>query len=159
MTVLRFVLAIFGLWTALAWQQSVVGQSLFLGQRADLTIVLVCLVGVRTRPALGAVYGFVAGVAHGGAAGADLTAFAATRTLLGFFSSFVARSSLQFSPYMTGLVALVGTLVAQGLLLFMAPPPDIGHFLGATLGTAIFNGVLAGLTDALLRRTLDPKED
>lgn len=159
MTILRVVLAVLSLWIALVWHISLAGQSLFLGHKPDLTLIVVCLVAIRVRPAVGAGFGFLAGMAQGGAAGANLTALAVTRTLLGFASAFVARAGLQFSPYMAAVVVLVGTVCVQILFMIMAPPPDIGRFLAATLVTAIYNGVLAGLIDALLRRTLDPRVD
>lgn len=159
MTVARVVVGLVAVWLAVMWHSSVTGQKLFLGQKPDLVLIAVCLVGIRSRPALGAGYGFLAGALQGGAAGADLTALAATRTLLGFGSSWVARSGLQFSPLVVGVVVAIGTLLAQGLFLIVAPPSDIGAFLGATLGTAIYNGVLASLLDAVLKRTLDPRTD
>jgi hypothetical protein len=158
-TALRVFLAVLGLWSAAVWQQSIVGQNLFLGVRPEPVLLVVFLVAIRVRPGLAAVFGFFAGLVQGASAGADLTALALSRTLMAFVVAFVARSGLQIVPVITGFIAAVATAAAQLALMFMAPPPDIGRFLGATLGTAIYNGVFAGLIDALLRRTLDPQVD
>jgi hypothetical protein len=49
------------------------------------------------------------------------------------------------------------TIVAQLILMFFAPPPGIASFLGATIGSAMVNGVLAVPVHALLRRILGPQ--
>jgi rod shape-determining protein MreD len=159
MTALRVTLAVLALWASAVWQLSLVGQNLFLGIRQEPVLLVVFLVAVRVRPGLAAGFGFVAGLIQGAAVGADLTALALSRTLMAFVVSFVARSGLQIVPIVMGLIAALATAGAQVALMFMAPPPDIGRFLGATLGTAIYNGVVACLLDALLRRTLDPQVD
>jgi hypothetical protein len=158
-TTLRVVVALAVLWLAAVWQLSMVGQGYFLGVRLEPALLVLTLVSLRVRPALGAAYGFLCGLVQGGAAGADLTALALSRTLVGFAVSWVASSDVQFVPVVTGIVALAATVAAQLALMFVAPPPDIGGFLAATLGSAIYNGVVAGLIDAFLRRTLDPKVD
>lgn len=159
MTAVRVGLALFAAWLAAVWHSSFTGQSLLMGMRPDLGILFVCLVSVRCRPGIGAAYGYLVGSLQGGAGGANFTAWAASRTLLGFACAWIGRSGIQLTPWVTAALVGAATIVAQGLLLLMAPTPDIGRFLGATLGTAIYNGVFAALLDALLRRTLDPRTD
>ncbi|MBS1723754.1 MAG: hypothetical protein JSS66_12465 [Armatimonadetes bacterium] len=159
MTALRVLGVALALWAACVWHQSFLGQTLLLGQRPDLVLVIVVLTALHTRPAVGALTGFVGGLLLGASAGADMTALTATRAVIGFAVSFVAKTGFQTIPITVGLVTAAATLVAQVALLFMAPPPDIGRFLAATMGTAIYNGVVAGLLDALLRRIVNSEVD
>ncbi|MBL8065599.1 MAG: hypothetical protein JNM34_07035 [Chthonomonadaceae bacterium] len=159
MTVVRVLLSLLFLYLALAWQSSLSGQGTLLGHRPALPLMFVTLVGLRVGPRFGALYGFLAGFFEGAAAGANLSAHVLSRTLIGFTCGFVHGSDLQLRPAVVAMVATLATVLAQVSLLFMAPPPDIQSFIGATLGTAIFNGVGAGLLDILVRRTLDPKVD
>lgn len=159
MTALRVILTVLAAWFAVVWHASFAGQTALLGQKPDLGLLVIGLVGLRSRPGIGALCGFLIGALEGGVAGANLTALAASRALLAFACSWVGRTGLQLTPWVTAIVVALGTVAAQALLLLMAPPADIGSFLGATLGTAIYNGVFAAFLDALLRRTLDPRTD
>ena len=159
MSVFRVVLAILALYLAVCWHQSLLGQSSLLGFKIDFVLVSICLVSVRLRPAVGALYGFAGGFASGAAAGANLTALTVSRTILGFALGFLRQSGTQLTWVHMALVTAIGTAISQILLLFMAPPPDIGAFIGATIGTAIYNGVFAGLADLILRRTMEPQVD
>ena len=88
-----------------------------------------------------------------------MTALTISRTALGFGLSFLRLSGTQLTSVHVSIITAVGTAICQILLLFMAPPPDIGAFIGATIGTAIYNGVFAGLIDLILRRTMEPQVD
>lgn len=147
------------LWVTACWNQSDAGRSLLFGHRFNPMLVVLVIASVRSRPGVAAFFGFMAGVLTAGPAGADMTALALSRTAAAFLTSLVVGLGLQVGSLLVGLVAIVFTLVAQTGLLFMAQPPDIGAFLGVTIGTAIYNGVVAASCDALLRRWLDPPVD
>lgn len=159
MRIIQVLLVLFGIWFGAVWQQSAAGELLLLGCKPDLVLVVVVLAALRTRPAWAASTGFLAGLMQGGPAGANLTAYCFTRTTVAFACSFVGRSGLSLNPFSVAGLCAVATIVAQLVLLFLAPPPDIGRFLGATMGSAIYNGVVAGLIDAILRKTLEKQVD
>lgn len=147
-------------WLAAAWGASQPGQSGLLGAKPDLVLVAVALVASAVSPVAGAGYGLLAAVLVGGSSGADLTAFGVSLTVTGFAVSMVShRAELKAGPVMWAGAVLAATLLSRGLLLFLAPPPDIGGFLGATMGTAICNGAIAGIVGALLRKWLKPQVD
>lgn len=159
MTFLKVALVVVGLWLAAIWQQSTIGDITLLGQKSAPLLIIVVLVGLRTRPGWAAVVGFAAGLLQGGPAGANLTAYCLSRTVVAFACSFVSRTGLSLNPFSVGALCAGATIFAQLSLLFLAPPPDIGRFLGATMGTAIYNGVIAGLMEAILRKTLEKPVD
>ncbi len=159
MKIWTIILTILGLWVSAVYVQSHIGNSALFGLKLDPIPILTTLVALRNRPAIGSLFGFVGGVFHGGAVGANLTAYSLSRATLGFAVAFVARTGIQINSLMTGLICLLGTIVCQIIFMFMAPSPDIGAFLGATIGTAIYNGVVAGVIDAILRRTIEKQVD
>ncbi|MES1227514.1 MAG: hypothetical protein ABUL72_02525, partial [Armatimonadota bacterium] len=57
------------------------------------------------------------------------------------------------------IVAGGGTLLTQFVVFFAAPPADRLGFVRATIGTALYNGVLAYPVYALIRRLSGPKDD
>lgn len=150
---------LFAMWFSAVWQQSAAGTLGVFGLKPDFMFIVIVLVAIRSRPSVAAVTGFFGGLLQGGPAGANLTAYCLTRMVVAFACAFIARTGLSLNPLSVAGLTVASTAVAQLVLLFLAPPPDIGVFLGATLGTAIYNGVVAGLIDALLRRTLEKQVD
>jgi hypothetical protein len=93
------------------------------------------------------------------AAGAGLTPAAASLTLVGFVAGHLSGSDVKPTSLVIGALVAVGTAVARFLALLVAPPSDIPHYLTATIGTAIMNGVLAVPLDAVWKRLIGEAVD
>lgn len=96
-------------------------------------------------------YGFAAGLLHGALAQANLTAYVASRSVAGFAVGFADKFHLDPNPVVAGLAGAMATVIAQLILLILAPSRDIGEFLVATIGQAVYNGVLSTLFFALAK--------
>lgn len=140
-------------------QQSALYRWTLLSARPDLLVLLTISLAVRTRPALGAVAGFVCGTCLGLAAGAGLAPNALSLAIPGFIFGFIALTDLRVTPVIAGALVAMGTILAHVLLLFMAPPSDIPRYLTATIGSAIMNGVLAMPLDSVWRRLIGEAVD
>lgn len=144
------------IWLAAIFQQAF-GRCGILGASPDFILVAMSCLCLFTGRAGGAVIGFFAGLAAGGISGANLSQYIVTRTLSGFLDSWSRNLGLDANAVVAAFNAFAVTIVAQLGLMFLAPPPGIAAFLGATIGTAMFNGVLAVPVHALLTRILGPQ--
>lgn len=99
------------------------------------------------------------GVLQGGLSGASLTAFTLGRTVVSFFFGFLERVEINVNlPLGAGLVALA-TGLDGALTALISPPSDLGGFVRATIGSALYNGVLALPVYGLVRRLFRSKDD
>ena len=140
-------------------QHSVLFRWTFLGAQPDLLALLALGVALRSGPAVGASAGFFCGALRGWAAGAGLTAAAASLALVGFAAGYLSRFEVKPTSLVIGALVAVGTLVARFLALLVAPPSDIPSYLTATIGSAIMNGVLAVPLDAVWKRLIGEAVD
>jgi rod shape-determining protein MreD len=121
-------------------------------------MVMGASVALLSTPLGGAWAGFFSGLLQGALAGANLTAYVISRILPAFGIAWMSDLDIRIAPAVAGLIVAAATLVSQLLLMFLAPPPQILSFLGATIGTAMYNGVLAIPVYSLLRRLFKGKE-
>lgn len=141
-------------WLAAGLQLIATRMAVF-GAVPDFVLVAVIVLSLFGTRSVDTGIGFVGGLFQGAMAGANLAGYVVSRTVTAFLVGWLGRAQLNASYWLAALVAVFGTMVAQILLLFVAPTPAIGSFLLATIGTAIYNGVLAMPVFALLRRVLD----
>ncbi|MCW5936643.1 MAG: hypothetical protein KIT11_04980 [Fimbriimonadaceae bacterium] len=158
MRALGYLAWLFAAVTAVVLAHSALALPRLGGARADLPLVVALLSSAYLRPAGSASVGFLVGVLEGCLRGADLVAYGVSRTLVSFAAAFVGRTELKMTPFVAGLIVLVGTVLIRLLHLFLAPPSDMGGFLTDTIGTAIYNGVLAALFDLVVRRVARREE-
>lgn len=127
-----------------------------LGAQPDFLLILLSAFGPFMLRGSGGAFGFALGIIQGAIVGANLTHYVISRTLAGFMLGWF--NDLRFVPNgaIVAIVAFIATIFAQVVLMFLAPPPSIGGFLGATIGSAVYNGVLVWPVYALLKRILDP---
>jgi cell shape-determining protein MreD len=135
------------------------GHMAVFGARPDLLAVVVYVAALRLRPRGGVALGFLAGAVSGALAGANMAHWIVSRVLAGFVLGWVGRSRVALSPPVVGAATAAATLGSQLAFMLLAAPPDIGGFLKATIGAAIYNGVLAVVFDMLLGRVSDRKVD
>lgn len=144
------------LYLAAAAQQSIARWTL-VGGRVDyllLALTGLCLFASRRG---GAVIGFFAGWLFGALDGANMWQYIVTRTILGFLIAGVAESGIERNFFSALLAGMLGVIVCQFGLMFLAPPSSLGQFVGDTIRTAVYNGVLAMLLYACLNRILGPR--
>ena len=126
------------------------------GVRPDYMLIVLgplCLLASRRG---GTLLGFFAGVIAGSLSGANMAHYVISRTVGGFFVSSSRSMGLSEGPATVALTTFALTIVAQLVLMFLAPPARIMGFLGATMGTAVLNGVLAVFVHFLLSKIVDP---
>jgi rod shape-determining protein MreD len=151
-----FIVAAIALWLGAVLQQSL-GRYGILNARPDyLLVMLSCLCLYASRSG-GALAGFAAGLLSGAITGANLTQYIFSRTVAGFGDAWARHLGLDPNAVTAAVNSFFMTVVAQLILMFFAPPPGITSFLGATIGSAMVNGVLAVPVNALLRRILGPQ--
>jgi rod shape-determining protein MreD len=103
-----------------------------------------------------AVFGFFAGAIEGALVGANLAHYVVSRTVAGFVAAWSRGLRFELTAPAVGFTTLAVTLVASVVFLFTAAPRGIVGYLGDTIGSAMYNGVLAMPLYALLRRVLHP---
>lgn len=150
----RFALtAAAGLYLAAACQQSL-GSWRLLGSVPDfmlLSLAGLCMFTGRTG---GAVIGFLDGWIYASLIGANMWQYVLTRTLGGYAIAWVAEGGLERSVFSALLAGVFAVFACQLTLLFLAPPSEIGTFLGDTIRTAVYNGVLAMVLYTALNKIL-----
>ncbi|MFQ3587404.1 MAG: rod shape-determining protein MreD [Fimbriimonadaceae bacterium] len=157
MNVRRYVVAVAVLlYLAAALQQSMADRLSVLGARPDFFLAVLAAAGLFASRTGGAVLGLLCGVLHGAVAGANLTAYTVSRVVGGFLVAW--SRDLRFEPnvLIVYATAFVLTVLSQLILMFLAAPRDLGGFLGGTILSAVYNGVLALPVYALLKRLVRP---
>ena len=142
------------LWIAAVCEQCLANRMLLLGQRPDfllatMTPLALCLAG--TGPIW---IGFLAGLLQGGISGANLVHYVISRTLSGYGLVLFRGLELDTGVIIVVIATALVTVLSQLLLMLLAPPPALTPFLAATIGTAVYNGVLAFPIYAVLRKLL-----
>jgi len=153
-----FLVCVILLWVAGGCQQSVASSFAIGGAVPDFLFVALSVLALQTSRKAGTVAGFAAGAIHGGIAGANFAAYALTRTIAGFFLGWLSSSDIDVNFVAAGLITFIATLVTQFVFMLIAPPPAIWSFLLATIGVAIYNGVLAMPVQFLVAKAMPPKE-
>jgi cell shape-determining protein MreD len=148
------LLLVFGMVVAGALQQSMAWRLEVFGARPDFLLLALGLSSLYLRRAGGTLAGFAAGLVQGALGLSNLAHYVISRSVAGFIGSW--SNAFGFAPGPLTAAAFVAALTAgsQGLLMLLAPPPDIAPFVGDTIRTAMYNGVLAVPLYALLERFL-----
>lgn len=135
-------LIVFGLWLAGGLQQVVAARLSIAGAHPDFLLVLLAAGSLFMNRSRAAVLGFFCGLIQGSLAGANLTHYVLSRTIGGFMASWFQNARLEPNLAVAFGTGFFTTLAAQILLMFLAPPRDLVPYLGATIGSAVYNGIL-----------------
>lgn len=149
-----FVLA--ALWAGAVLQLAWARHLGIYGAQPDFLLVVVSCSGFCLDRTPGTLVGFGAGVFHGALAGANLTHYVISRCVAGFVASWSRNLRFEMTPLTVAIFVACVTVVAQITLMFIAAPSGIAGFLGDTIGSAVYNGVIAIPVYALFRRILNP---
>lgn len=131
-----------------AWPGGALGP----GGSTDLLLLIALLMASFTSPRIGVFWGFAAGLVAGGLAGADMGPLIVSRSLVCFALGFLPRRDTTVHLTTRIILIILAYLVAQLILLFLAPPPDIGAFLRVTMAGAVINAALAWPMAVVLQR-------
>lgn len=145
------------MWIATVLQTSLADKAAVWGARPDFVLAFLAPMALLSRPSGGAVLGGLGGLAQGAMAGANVTHYVLSGAATGFGCAAFRLVGLEMGVILGGVVAAIATIVGQLLLMLLAPPPSIPTFLGATIGMAMYNGVLAMPLYALLKRLFKTK--
>lgn len=132
------------------------------GISPDLLLAVTVVVGLLSGPRAGMAAGFSAGLIEGALLGRGIGAYAAAKTFAGFLAG-VAGGRL----FVDNLLVIMGatailTLVHEGIVGIFAPAGlGLWRSLSAGVGQAVYNGAIAFVVGAALRRArrlLPPEE-
>ncbi len=126
------------------------------GARPDLLLAVCTPLALFLRPAGGAAVGFTSGLLQGALAGANLTHYVISRSITSFVTSILTSHQIHVGTLVAGLLTVLATLVSRMILMFLTAPPQIGTYLSDTIGSAVYNGVIALPLYALLRLFFKP---
>jgi len=150
------IVSIICLWMAGGCQQSLAPRMAFAGLSPDFLLISLGCLGLCGSRKSGAVTGFFAGVIQGALAGANMAQYVVSRTLSGFLLGWLNTLEFDANAVVAFFAVFATTILSQLLLMFLAPPPRIIAFLLATIGSAVYNGVLAMPLFMLLKKVVDP---
>lgn len=137
-------------------QQTLPARIAILGARPDFLLLLSIVYSFFLPRSLGAGFGFLCGMFHGALAGVSIAAYISSRSIAAFCAAWSKDLRYELNLAAVAFVTGITTVVAELTWLLISPQPGIGAFLGATIGTAVYNGVLAAPLYALLKRVVDP---
>lgn len=150
------------LWVVLAlWIGAILERSLspsitIFGARPDFLLLVSIVASLGLSRSGAAMTGFAAGVIQGALIGANLTHYVFSRATTAFVSAWSRQLRFEMGPLAVAVTTALLTIFGRLLFMVTAGPKGIAGFLGDTMGTAIYNGVLAIPVYALLRRVLNP---
>lgn len=154
-----WLVAVPTLWLAGVLQESLAPHLSVAGAPPDFPLVALSCLALLGERREGTVAGFLAGLVRGVLAGANLAAYATSRTLLGFALGWVRFAGLVPNALVAGLGAFTGTVATGLIVMLVSHRGPVLPFLAGTLFSAMIDGALAMPLYALLRRPLDPANE
>lgn len=143
------------LWVAGGLQMGLAPWMSLWGVGPDFLVIALAALATVSSRGQAATFGFFAGLFQGAAAGANLAHYVVSRVLTGFLTAWANELRLQPSALVGFSTVALATVFARLVLLFLAPTPALTQYLGATMGSAMYNGVLAIPVYALLNKGFD----
>ncbi|MBX3095387.1 MAG: hypothetical protein KF812_00855 [Fimbriimonadaceae bacterium] len=139
---------ILGAGLSTAWPGGALGP----GGSTDLMLLISLLIASFASPRAGVFLGFAAGLVAGGLAGADMGPLIVSRAIPCFALGFLPQRDANVQLSTRLILVVIAYAAAQFILMFLAPPADIGAFLRVTMAGAMINAALAWPMAALLQR-------
>lgn len=126
------------------------------GVHPDALLACAIALGMCLSRPGGAAVGFVAGVLTGALVGANLSHYVMSFTFAGFVAAWTRSLRIESTAWAVAITVAGCSLVAGLMFLLTAAPRGIAEYLGDTIVSALYNGVLAIPLYALFRRVLNP---
>ena len=142
------------LWLSAALQQSLARRFSFWGFEPDFLLVAMSCLSMFCNRAGAASIGFLSGAIYGAISFANMSQYVISRTVAAFLAGWANDLNLQGSGMVAAVTTAATTVGARLILLFLAPPLLITPFLGATIRSAVYNGVLAVPLYLLLKKVM-----
>jgi cell shape-determining protein MreD len=139
----RAVLVVFVLLVAAALQSRLSQPMGVFGAFPDFLMAATMAMALALDPALGALFGFAAGLAHGSIVGLSMGGFIISRTLLGFMVSSLRSWVFQDNPIVLLAAALLGTMLCEGLFFLIVPNRIQPSTLAQLPTESVYNAILA----------------
>lgn len=146
------------LWAGLILDSGIAEFIQVLGARPEFVMIVLFSHSLLWRPMGASIGGFAAGLLQGALIGANLTHYVLSRAVGAFALSGSRSLGYELSVVLVGLVCALATVGTRLLFMFLAPPPSIPAYLGATIGSGLYNGLIAIPLFALLRRLYESKQ-
>jgi rod shape-determining protein MreD len=155
-----FIVSVICLWLAAGCQQSVAPRLAIGAVSPDFLLVAVGVLGLFASRRSGTLLGFFGGLLMGAISGANMAGYVFSRTLAGFLIGWFNDLEFDTGAVMALVATAFLTLVSGLLHTFIAPPPAAAFIgtLGATIGAAVVNGVLAMPLYLIVRPVLRSRE-
>ncbi|MDO8585977.1 MAG: rod shape-determining protein MreD [Armatimonadota bacterium] len=153
----RTLIAIFLLIVAGALQSRAADQMKISGSAPDFLMAATIAMGLLLDPALGAVFGFGAGLVQASIVGLSFGGFIASRTLLGFGVGSLRLWFFQENPLVLVAACLLGTIACEGLLFLIEPVRSSSAAIAQLPMESVYNAVLALVCYFLMRRAMEPR--
>lgn len=125
------------------------------GAGPDVTLVIAILLATRTNLEAAAIIGFFTGLFHSAATNDRLFAFVVAGIAACMTGTKICSRAVEATPMTIAVVVSLCTAISRAIVLFIGLPtsPDnIFPWLPATIGTAIYNGVIAIPAFLLVKR-------
>lgn len=131
------------LWLCTALQIGLSPHWVVFGCQPDFLLVALACLCFYTARAGGATLGFVSGFLYGAMVTTNMAGYVISRTLAGFMTGWFNALEMKPNAVVASVTAIAVTLLARLTLVLLTPPPSLWPFLKATIGSSIYNGILA----------------
>ena len=138
-----FLTAAFFIWISAGLQQGLASRLGVFGAQPDFLLVTACVLGLLTDVRIALVLGFIVGFAESAIVGSDMWQFILTRMAAAWICAFLVENKFQRNGGVGAAATLLCSLICGIAFMIIAPQPNIGGVLKATLITALYNAVLA----------------
>jgi cell shape-determining protein MreD len=125
------------------------------GSAPDFLMAVTMAMALVVDPALGAVVGFAAGLAHASIVGLSFGGFITSRALLGFGVGSLRAWLFQDNPIVLLAAALLGTLACEGIYFLIEPARGSRAAFSQLPTESIYNAILAVVCYVLIRRAME----
>ncbi len=131
------------IWISAGLQQGLSNRMTIFGAQPDFLFVSACILGLLVDVRSALIIGFFIGFAESAIVGSDMWQFILTRMVAAWICAFLVESRFQRNSGVASAAALISTLICGIVFMIIAPQPNIGGTLKATIITALYNAVLA----------------
>ncbi len=140
---MRALALVVAIWFLSAAQLALGPRLAIFGAQPSFLLCVLAVVGPTVGRQKSTFLGFAIGVISGAIAGINMVHFVISRTVAGFLVGWSNELRIEANVATVAICAAGCTVIAQILLMLLAPPPAIIPYLNATILSAIYNGVIA----------------
>lgn len=143
MTPWRIVVSAIVLWICVAMQVGLSPHWIVWGCQPDFLLIALACLCLYTGRAGGATLGFASGFLYSAMANVNMLGLVASRSIAGFLTGWFNSLEMKPNAVVASVTAISITLIARLTLVLLTPPSSLWTFLKATIGSSVYNGILA----------------